>query len=86
MRPVGDDPWVIHNDHGALIHDAGRVRSARSLRDDPVSAYFFRRNPGFQEGHRMLIAVPLHWSNVMSGLASPVRALRPRPRRLATAP
>ena len=33
----------------------------------------------------MLIVVPLHWKNVLFGLASPVRALRRR-RRAGTGP
>jgi hypothetical protein len=81
MRQVGEDPHVARYDHGSVINDSGRVQQAASLRDDPFSAFFLRRNPSFAEGNRLLVAIPLDWKNVLFGLLCPLRALL---RRLAS--
>ncbi len=85
MQTVGDDPYIVESSRGFRIHDARRVRAARSLDDDAFADFYLRRNPRFEEGHHLLTCMPLDWRNLLAGLLPWLRPmLTRRARRQAT--
>ncbi len=75
LTSIEGRPYLVSHDRWPRLVDHEHARRARSLAGDRMAAFFLQQNPCFEDGTRLLVAMPLDWKDVAHGLLSPFRAL-----------
>ena len=64
---VGTAPWLTPST--ALPRDIDRIRTSKSLADDPDARFYMSLNPNFAEGTSLFVWVPLDVINIVSAVS-----------------
>lgn len=74
-RLVDGDPWRVHLGFPIRLVDEDRMRRFLEHSHDPAVAFFVERNPGFFEGHWLVVYAPLALADLLRSSASLLRSM-----------
>ncbi len=72
LSPVEGSPHLTRQPQCAC---RTRLPKPRAAATDRYASYYLRENPRFDAGVRLLVCIPLDWSNIAAGLFAPLARL-----------